>query len=124
MQFPGKTLLLREGAQIEEVYFILRGMVAVGLYDDSNPALWLYVSGPGTVVDMSALLDPPVFPVSIRALSDVAALAVSRSVFVEIIEEEPTVGYQILRNLCSKMSLINQVTLREISSKRPGPSRN
>ena len=123
-QFPGKTVLLREGAQVEEVYFILRGMVAVGLYQDSNPALWLYVSGPGSMVDTCALLDPPVSPVSINALSDVDVLAVPRSVLVEVIEEEPTVGYQMLRTLCTKMAIINQVTMKELTEEYPGPSIN
>ncbi len=90
-QFPGECLLLGEGSQIEEVYLILRGMVTVGVYQEQAPALWLYVSGPGTMVDMCALLDPPVSPVSIRALSDVEVLAIPRTDFVEVMRQEPAV---------------------------------
>ena len=123
-QFAGQTVILREGTEMEEVYLVLRGMVTVGLYQAANPALWLYVSGPGTVVDMCVLMDPPVSPVSIRALSDVEALAIPREAFVEVMSEETDVGYEILKNYCSRLSLINQVTLKEFSQESPGPSLN
>jgi len=123
-EFPAESVILTEGTQIDEVYLILRGMVTVGLYQGIDPALWLYVSGPGTVVDMCALLEPPVSPVSIRALTDVEALAIPRAEFVEVVQEEPAVGYEILRNLCSRLSLITLVTLKEFSQGSSGPSRN
>ena len=123
-QFAGQTVLLSEGSEVEEVYLVLHGTVTVGLYQAENPALWLYVSGPGTVVDMCVLLEPPVSPVSIRALSDVEVLAIPRKAFVEVISEETDVGYEILKNYCSRLSLINQVTLKEFSQESPSPSSN
>ena len=123
-QFAGQTVILSEGSEVEEVFLVLRGMVTVGLYQAANPALWLYVSGPGTVVDMCVLLEPPVSPVSIRTLSDVEVLAVPRAVFVDVMSEETHVGYEILKNYCSRLSLINQVTLKEFSQESPGPSPN
>ena len=123
-EFPWESVLLNEGADIEEVFLILRGTVSVGLYEDVNPAMWLYVSGPGTVVDMCALLDPPVSPVTIRALSDVEALAIPRAQLVAVMEEEPTVGYHILKSVSSRLSLMNQVTMKEFAQDYPGPSRN
>ena len=123
-KFGPAELLLSQGSKIEEVYLVLHGTVSSGLYANSNPALWLYISGPGTVVDMSALLDPPESPVSIRALSEVEVLAIPRDQFVEVIEENPDVGYAIMRNLCVRMSVINQVTLKEFAQEYHGPSRN
>ena len=123
-RFPGQNVILEEGSQVEEVYLILHGTVAVGLYGGIDPTLWLYVSGPGTVVDMCALLEPPVSPVSIRTLSDVEVLAIPRTVFAELMREETAVGYEILQNYCTRLSLINQVTLKQFSQEYPGPSRN
>ncbi len=123
-QFPGQSVVLTEGSPVDEVYLTLRGTVAVGLYPEANPALWLYVSGPGALVDTSALLDPPVSPVTVRALSDLTVLAISREAFVEVIEEEPAVGYRILQDYSSRLALINRVTLKEISEEFPGPALN
>ena len=123
-RFPGQTIILTEGAEIEEVFLTLRGTVSVGLYQDASPGLWLYVSGPGAIVDTSALLDPPVSPVTVRALSDLTVMAIPRNAFVQMVEEEPAVGYQILQDYCSRLALINRVTLKEASEEIPGPSLN
>ena len=124
MEFPGQSLILSDGAQIEEVYLILHGMVTVSLHQGTSPSMWLYFSGPGTVVDMCALLDPPVSPVSIYALTDVEVLAIPRDVFTEVVQAEPVVAYEIVRNLASRLALINRVVLKEISQEYPGPSLN
>ena len=123
-QFTAGSVLVSEGSDIEEVHLILRGMVSVGLYEASNPAMWLYVSGPGTIVDMFALLEPPVSPVSVRALSDVDALSIPREVLLDVMKEEASVACEVLRALCTRMSIINRVTLQELSQEWPGPSRN
>ncbi len=123
-EYPAEALILAEGSEIEELHLIMQGMVAVGLYQEVDPALWLYVSGPGTLVDTCALLDPPISPVSIRALTDVEALAIPRAVFMEVMQEEPAVGYEILRNLSSRLSLISHVILKEFHQGPTGPSLN
>ena len=123
-RFPRKSLLLEEGAEIEDVYLILGGMVSIGLYRNENPTMWLYSGGPGTTVDVCALLDPPVSPVSVTALSDVEALAIPRPVFADVIADEPAVGYEILQHLASRLSLISRVAVKECYEEYPGPSMN
>ena len=122
--YPGQSLVLAEGAEIDEVHLILHGMVSVSLYEGINPSMWLYVSGPGTLVDMCALLDPPVSPVSIHALTDVEALVIPRATFVDVMQEEVAVSNEILRNLCSRLALVNRVAMKEVCSEYPGPSLN
>ena len=124
MEFPERSLILREGSEIEDVYLVLRGMVTVSLYQGISPSLWLYHSGPGTVADMCALLEPPVSPVSINALTDVEVLAIPRDVLVEVLLEQPVLACKVLRNLASRLALINRVVLKEISEELPGPSKN
>lgn len=123
-KFAGGSLILSEGSEIEEVYLILRGMVTVGLCSEMNPSLSLYLSGPGTVVDMCALLNPPVSPASIHALTDVEALAIPRAVFVQVMKEETAVACEVLQHLCTRLSLISRVALKEVSQEFPGPSLN
>ena len=123
-EFPREAVMLDEGAEIEEVYLILRGMVSVSLYPSVNPALWLYVAGPGTLVDVSALLDPPISPVSIRALWDIEVLAIPRDAFADLMKEEASVGYEILQNHCNRLALINRVALKQLAQEFPGPSLN
>ena len=53
-RFESDSVLLNEGSLIEDVYIVLQGLVVVGLYQESSPALWLYVSGRGTIVDACA----------------------------------------------------------------------
>jgi CRP-like cAMP-binding protein len=123
-KFPSEYQILEEGSQIEQVYLVLQGLVSVGLYSDSHPALWLYVSGPGTLVDACALLEPPVSPVSIRTLTDTEVLAIPREAFVDAVRRESSVGYEILLNLSNRLALINNVTLKEFAQEYPGPSPN
>ncbi len=122
--FPADSVILSEGAEITDIYLILRGLAAVSIYKDANPALWLYVAGPGSLVDVCALLEPPTSPVTTRALTDLEVLAIPRGVFVDVMKEEAAVGFEILQELCSRLALINQVTLKEFSRGYPEPSRN
>lgn len=123
-EFPAETTFIEEGTDLQELYFILQGMVAVSLFRSTNPTLWLYVSGPGTVVDLCALLDPPVAPVSAYALTNVQALAIPRSALVAVLEEEPAIGYEIVKHLCTRLSIITRVTVEELSQPRAGPCPN
>jgi hypothetical protein len=76
VHFPADATILDPSAQGDEAYIIQQGIVSVGLYQDEGSSLWLYVSGPGSIVDLYAALDPPIVPVTARALTDVEALAV------------------------------------------------
>ena len=123
-EFCGHSLILAEGSVIEEVYLIQRGLVTVSLYSEINPAKWLYRCGPGMLVDMCALLEPPISPVSIYALTDVKALAIPRATFVEVLREESKLGFEMLRHLCGRLSLITRIAVKEFSQDNPGPSLN
>ena len=123
-QFPRNSDIITEGSHIEEVYIILRGKVSAGLYDGPDTRIRFCVSGPGTIVDTSALLDPPVSLLTVRALSDVEALAVPQQTFVKLMNEETAVGFEVLRNLCNRMSQIKQVTFEQLRSNGPKDRRN
>ena len=123
-EFPGQQVMLAEGSEIEDLYLIQHGVVSVGLYQEVSPALWLYLAGPGTMVDMCALLDPPVAPASVYAVSDVTALAIPREVVLKVLAQAPAVFSDILRALASQLSLITQLTVKEFCQKPPQPSLN
>ena len=101
-----------EGREITEVYFLLEGMVTVGLYGGTDPDDYLYISGPGTVVDMCALLDPPISPVTVRALTDVEVQVIPREGFVQMVKSEPSLGSELLRELSTRLSLITRAVGR------------
>lgn len=122
--FPEGTILVAEGSEIEEVHLILRGLASVGFYESVNPGLWLYVCGPKSLVDPCALLDPPISPVTIRALTEIETVVIPREVFAGLMLREPSVGYEVMRALASRMALINGVALKELCQEYPGPSRN
>ncbi|MBI4197708.1 MAG: Crp/Fnr family transcriptional regulator [Chloroflexi bacterium] len=122
--FPKDSVLLREREEVEEVYIIQEGFVASGLYQSVNPSLWLYVSGPGALVDSFGLLHPATSPVTVVALGDVKALAIPQSRFAEIMGKEPAVEVALLRSLSTRLSLINQVAFGELVCGRPAYSRN
>ncbi len=123
-EFPGHSVVAKEGSPRDEVYLILRGSATVSLYGAEDPAFWLYVSGQGSMVDMCALLDPPVSPLTILALSDLEVLAIPRAEFAQVMQEEPAVGYEVLQDLCARMSMINKVVLKEYRQQSSGPSLN
>ena len=123
-RFSAREIILSQGAEMNEIYVIQRGMVSVGLFQEQNPGLWLYVSGPNSVVDLMALLDPPSAPLSIHALTEVEALAVPREVLREVLREEPALETEILRSLCARLNLIACVAIQEFLQPPPGPSSN
>ena len=122
--FPQGAIILSEGSPIEEVYVVQHGLAVAGMYKEVDPALWLYVAGPQSVLDPCALLDPPVSVVTVKALTDVEAIAIPRDVFVKIMRQEPSVGFQVLQDLASRLVLINMVALKELGQEHPGPSLN
>ena len=69
---------------------------------------------------MTALLDPPVSPVSVNALTDVEALAIPRDLLIE----QPSLACKVLRNLASRLAQINRVVMTEVSHELPGPMPN
>ena len=105
-EFSEESCLIAQGSTIDEVFLILRGLITISLFQETGPSIGLYVSGPGTMVDTSAVLDPPVSPVNVNALTDVETLAIPREVFVHLLQQEPTIGYETVQALCTRLSLI------------------
>jgi len=65
------------------------------------------------MVDMCALLDPSVSPLTILALSDLEVLAISQVDFA-----------QVMQDLYARMSMISKVVLKEYHQQSNGPSLN
>ena len=124
MDYPEGSPILIEGAEIESVHVVLRGIVAVSLCPSLSPSMWLYHSGPGTVVDMCALLEPPVSPMTVKALTVIEVLAIPRNTLVDVLEEQPLLASKVLRDLASRLAMINRVVLKEVFEESPGPSNN
>ena len=61
---------------------------------------------------------------TILTLSELEVLAIARAELMQVIQEESAVGCEIYRDLCTRLSIISQVALKECSQQRPGPSPN
>ena len=116
--------LIGQGENLDSLLVILQGKVSVSVDMGSTRTLWLYVAGPGSLVDSCALLDPPAAPIAVYALSSVEALEIPRACLLKEINERPAIGYEMMQELCERLSLIARVLVKQVGNEAPRFSPN
>jgi CRP-like cAMP-binding protein len=92
--------LIREGAPVRTIYFIVSGEAAV-LKDNEVIAS----VGKGTVLgEMSLIHHSPAFA-TIEAKGPFTALAIDQAVFIQLLEEHARLGYKIFKKIARILTL-------------------
>jgi CRP/FNR family transcriptional regulator, cyclic AMP receptor protein len=114
-------VLFTLGDQADEVFIVERGRILLTIpmrFGTRQELVAIEERRPGQIVGWSALIHPHRFTLSARALVDSELLAIPRVALVSHMEQEPSVGYCIARNLASvvghRLQVFEAMWLREM----------
>jgi len=84
---------------------------------------WLYVAGPGSIVDLGIFSDPPISPVTTHALSGVKTIAIPRQCWLQELSNQPDLAMEMLQRQNERLGLIERLAVmlsdKASSSTRP-----
>ncbi len=107
---PAGTVLIEQDRHAAEAFVILAGRVSV--VRDGHELAQL---GPGAVVGELSLLDRGTRSATVVAATDVEALVLSEQEFHQLLNEQPTVGHRLLREVGRRLRAADDA-LTEASS--------
>ena len=116
------ALVVQQNDEARAAYFLLSGAVQVLVYFEGVGDLLMGVHRePGSLIAWSAFLDPYRHTSSMRCEEATELLRMPRDTFEEIFEEDPYLGYLILKKVAAAMDnrLEGAITFLE-SSANPG----
>jgi CRP-like cAMP-binding protein len=115
LNFQPGDLLCRQGDPADVAYIILDGEADV-LIDTPNGEISVAKVGKNDLVgEMAILIDMP-RTATVKALGDVATLAISKDLFFRMVTEFPQMGVEIMRELAHRLENMN-IQLREARSR-------
>lgn len=115
---PDSTLLFREGDPGNSLYILLDGQVNVIQAIDTSEERVLRTFGPGDYFgEMSLLERGGSRTASVRSISPLKMLEVTRSDFDELLQRWPTLGVEMLRELSLRMRITEKATILELQEK-------
>lgn len=95
--------LAREGEPADAFYVLRHGRVALELHTPERGTVVLLTLGPGEVLGWSWLLPPHRWRFDARALEPVRAVALDGACLRQKCEEDPRLGYRLLRRLAGTL---------------------
>lgn len=104
--FDEGQLLLEEDTAGEGCYFLLEGRLEVEVRSPfaGRPPQKLATIHPGELVGELSLVDGHLRSASVRALETGAALEISNTALLALLEQDPAIGFRVMRNLAHQLS--------------------
>ena len=97
--------ILREGEAGRELFIVSRGTVQVALETPEAPTPLINL-GVGQIIGEMAMVDRGARSATVTALSDETTLQViAHDAFLELCEKDNHIGFVVMRNLATEMSL-------------------
>jgi len=116
---PPDTLLLHEGEQGDRFYIVLEGKLEIvkGLGTDEERLL--FVRGPGDFIgEMSFLLPSGLRTASVRTLTHVQLLEMTRETFNQLLRRWPEVAFEMARTLSLRLRDSDNARIQEMRKRR------
>ncbi|MGE5137896.1 MAG: PP2C family protein-serine/threonine phosphatase [Rudaea sp.] len=115
---PRGSVLIREGDAGDCFYVILSGQVEIIQALDSEDERLLGVRDAGEFVGEMSLINPDGRrTASVRAFSDLQARELSRDEFTRLLEQNPTLSYEMLRVMSLRLRDSHDLSLRDLREK-------
>jgi CRP/FNR family transcriptional regulator, cyclic AMP receptor protein len=92
-------LLLAESDPADTLYLLRRGLVAIEIHAPGRGAITIETVGPGSVVGWSWLVPPYRWHFDARAMTAVGAIAVDGACLRAKAEEDPALGYTLMKRV-------------------------
>ncbi len=102
--YESGEVIIRQGADDQNLFFVLRGRTRVMLRLADATTLRLSTLCPGTVCGEMAILDQGPRSADVVAVGTVVCCCLTRDAIVRINEEQPAVGYKILSGLGKELA--------------------
>lgn len=126
VKFPKGETIIREGDLGETMYILKEGTVEVsktitlkwgtGDYQEKEKILTKLSAGDRAILGEVALFENNVRTATVTALTDCVAWEISRTDFHKLAEEDPRLGYKIIKNivrlLCWRLRKADEDTIK------------
>ena len=90
-EIRAETPIFKQGAHLDCLLVVFEGAVSSSIEIGSNGSPWLYATGPGEIIDLGLLKNPPASPVAAQAVCNVKTLAIPRKCLLQELAKEPVV---------------------------------
>lgn len=114
VSFKAGDFLLKEGDAADRFFLIQRGDVAIESHAPGGGALTVSKTGAEGVVGYSWLFPPYRYAFDARAVTDVEAIRLNGKELRERAENEPELGYQLMKRFAEIMLRRMQATRRQL----------
>lgn len=102
---PGETIV-RQGEAGDCMYVVLRGTVEV-FREDGGSSTRIAELGPGEIFGEMALCEKQPRSATVRAVGEVRALTVDKRTFLRRVQEDPSLAFNVLRVLSSRIRTLD-----------------
>lgn len=109
--------IIKSGDQVGGIYCIQSGIVKVSRIVDIDKEFILWIAEMGDMLGLNSLIDDEPFSFFATALDQVTAYFIPASELKIILENEPVVTVQLMKNICDKLNSIDE-RLTSISRKK------
>lgn len=101
IELPASTVLLREGQKNENLFVLLHGAMEVYLPENDLRFERVGVTnlGPGDCIGEYSFVDDQPTSASVASVENVALFQIQRDVFLDLMQQNKTLGMAVYRNL-------------------------
>jgi DNA-binding SARP family transcriptional activator/CRP-like cAMP-binding protein len=116
---PPDTVLLREGDQGDRFHVVMEGRLEIIKGLDTDEERLLYVRGPGDFIgEMSFLIPSGMRTASVRTLTHVKLLEMTRETFHRLLQRWPEVAVEMARSLSLRLRDSDNARIQEMRRRR------
>lgn len=90
------------------VFCVQSGIVKISKTGSRNKEFILWIAGAGDMIGLNSLIDDEPFSFSASAVDDVTACFIPSADLKLLLEKEPAVSVELMRNLCDKLDFIEK----------------
>lgn len=118
VDYPAETVLFREGERGDKFYIVADGQIEIIKAMDTPNARRLAIRGTGEFIgEMSLLNRDGLRTASARVYTDARLLEMTRAEFDALLHREPTIAYEMLRVLSTRLRQAHNVSIRDLKEK-------
>ena len=102
LQFPAGTYIFHQGERADSMYVLVNGEAEI-IVSEGGTETALRRIGRNQVVGEIALLTDETRSASIRAVSDLEAIRLTRETFVELVKDRTDISFQLIQQLAKRL---------------------
>jgi DNA-binding SARP family transcriptional activator/CRP-like cAMP-binding protein len=116
---PPDTILVREGDPGDHFFIVMEGRLEIIKGLDTDEGRLLYVRGPGDFIgEMSFLIPSGLRTASVRTLTHVKLLEMTREIFNRLLQRWPEVAVEMARSLSLRLRDSDNARIQEMRRRR------